>query len=898
MALATATRIGPYEVIAQIGAGGMGEVYRARDAKLNRDVALKILPEAFTLDGDRIARFRREAQVLASLNHPNIAQIYGFEDSGSTHALVLELVEGPTLADRIAKGPILLDEALPIAKQIAEALEAAHEQGIIHRDLKPANIKLRDDGTVKVLDFGLAKAMEPVSSINPTLSVSPTITTPAQMTGVGMILGTAAYMSPEQAKGRPADKRSDVWAFGCVLYEMLTGKRAFDGEDVSDTLATVLKSEPVWNALPSGTPVVMRTILQGCLDKARKSRMPDISVVRYLLDGGIVPPASSSAVNGTATGRRTVVVWRLTAALLTVAMVAGAAGVYLRRSPVPVITRFFVVAPDKQTFRTGQSVAASAVISPDGRRLAFTAQDPAGKTALWVRPMDSLIAQPLVGTADAQFPFWSPDSRFIGFFAAGRLLKIDVGGGPPQTICTCDGRSASWSRAGTIAMAGGFGSGLLSVSAAGGVPTPLTRLAANDRTHQAPFFLPDSRHLLYYSVTTSSPLNGLYMFSLETGESKRLIASTTGGIYDPASRSLLFVREGTLLAQPFSEKTLTVSDEAVPIAEHVESGTLGFAGFSVSETGTLVYGVGSLGAAGLQMVWVDRQGKVIEPAGPEGNYRGLDLAVDGKRIAAHRHDGDGGDVWITDLARGTTSRFTFDASQDNSSPIWSPDGTRVAFGALRGGKWGLYVKTEDGAGGDERLIESDIQILPMSWTPDGRSVVYQVNKPNSGRDVFSVEVSGDRKPVPVLNSPFNQSHPQVSPDGKWVAYHSNETSRNEIYVRPFPSGAGKWQVSAGGGEFARWRSDGRELFYMSANTRGKMMAVNVRSGGSRFASDAPRALFDTGYVNLPHTGNYHTYAVSRDGQRFLIPRPPASAVADAAPLVAVVLNWAAAIEKK
>jgi serine/threonine protein kinase len=448
LALAPGSRLGAYEVVSLLGAGGMGEVYRARDTKLNRDVALKILPEAFTPDSDRIARFRREAQVLASLNHPNIAAIYGFEDSGSAHALVLELVEGPTLADRIAKGAIPLDEALPIAKQIAEALEAAHEQGIIHRDLKPANIKLREDGTVKVLDFGLAKAMEPASAISPGLTASPTITTPAMMTGVGMILGTAAYMSPEQAKGRPADKRSDVWAFGCVLFEMLTGKRAFEGEDVSDTLASVLKSDPDWSQFPAGIAGSIRPILEGCLHKDRRTRIPDVSVVRYMLHASGSPPATALADGPSSnTERRRIAWWRASAALFALTTAVGVPAIYFWRSTIPQVTRFALLPPENQSFAIGDRTGTLVAISPDGKKLAFTtrqgvaarrevAPDQAGKVTLWVRPVDSLVAHPLSGTDGAAFPFWSPDSRFVGFFANGKLLKIDVSGGPPQTVCS------------------------------------------------------------------------------------------------------------------------------------------------------------------------------------------------------------------------------------------------------------------------------------------------------------------------------------------------------------------------------------------------------------------------------------------------------------------------------
>jgi serine/threonine protein kinase/Tol biopolymer transport system component len=902
LALSPGTRVGPYEVTAQIGAGGMGEVYRARDTKLNRDVALKILPEAFALDGDRIARFRREAQVLASLNHPNIAAIYGFEDSGNTHALVLELVEGPTLADRIAKGPIPLDEALPIAKQIAEALEAAHEQGIIHRDLKPANIKLRDDGTVKVLDFGLAKAMEPASAISPMLTASPTLTTPAQMTGVGMILGTAAYMSPEQAKGRPADKRSDVWAFGCVLYEMLTGKRAFEGEDVSDTLASVLKSEPDWNQLFASTSLSIRAVIKGCLDKDRKTRIRDISVVRFVLNGALsaLVTTADGATSQTA-GHRTVW-WQAVAAFFALTTAVGFPTLYLWRSTIPQVTRFAVLPPENQSFVTGGGRAGTSVaVSPDGRKLAFTARagvaargevasDQVGKVVLWIRPIDSLVAHPLSGTDGAAFPFWSTDSRFVGFFANGKLLKIDVNGGPPQTVCVCNGRGASWSRDGLIVLNNGQGP-LYRVSSAGGEPTRLTKLTAAQTGHSFPSFLPDGRHVLFYGSAASAQDAGVYVTSLDDGESHRLVAAATGAVYDVTHGLLLFVREGTLLAQSFSARTMTLSGEPFPVAEQVESAVLpGLVAFSVSNTGTLAYGTGASNSTPLRLTWVDRQGKVVGVVGDDGNYRGVDLSPDGSHVATHRHDGDGGDVWVTDISRRTTSRFTFDAAQDNSSPIWSPDGKEIAFGSRRAGKWGIYRKSSNNAGNEEKLTESHLQILPMAWAPDGRSLAYWESNPTTNSDAWLLSLTADRKAVPLLNTRFNEGHPQVSPDGRWMSYESTETGRGEVFVRAFPTGTSKWQVTTGGGLFARWRGDGRELFYLSQASNGTMMAVDVKAVGTVFEAGTPRALFDSGYVNLAGGGNYHTYAVSHDGQRFLIPRPPSSAADLSSPIV-VVTNW-------
>jgi serine/threonine protein kinase len=913
MLVTRGARIGAYEVLAPIGRGGMGEVYRARDTRLKRDVALKILPESFASDPDRLARFQREAEVLASLNHPNIAAIYGFEESG--HALVMELVDGETLADRIARGPIPIDEALPIAKQIAEALEAAHEQGIIHRDLKPANIKVTPDGRVKVLDFGLAKLAESSASANVpgNASLSPTITSPALMTGVGVLLGTAAYMAPEQAKGRPADKRSDIWAFGCVLFEMLAGKRAFEGDDVADTLAAVLRGEPDWKAVPADTPPHLGAIAKGCLEKDRKARIPDISAVRFLIDkaaalttpapAAIDPPADAK------TNRSASRVWQAAAMILALTMVVGAtAWWFASRQVTQSVTRFFVYPPEKTTFVTLNRVGTSVAISPDGSKLAFAARDGSGKILLWVRPIDSLTAQPLQGTDDAAYPFWSPDSRFIGYFAQQKLLKIAASGGPPQTVCNTasggTGRGGTWSQDGTIVFNTGPGGTLSRVSSAGGQPSEFMRPAKGQIGYWFPWFLPDGRHFFFYSNGTSDDVAGVYVGSLDDAGSKRLAGADTAAVFDAQSSHLLFVRQGTLLAQSFDPTTLAVTGESFPIAERVESiVTPGIAAFSVSNNGILAYGLGAGTAAGLQMAWFDRQGKQVEAVGPLANYRGIDLAADGKRVAAHRHDGTGGDIWVTDLSRSATSRFTFDASQENSSPIWSPDGTRIVYGSFRNGKGGLYQKLANNAGTEERLVESNGPTLPMSWSPDGGSIVYEVNDPKTSNDLWMLPLSGDRKSSPLLHTPFGEGHGQISPDGKWLAYHSNETGRNEVYVQPFPSGVGKWQASTSGGSFPRWRRDGRELFYMSQPSGGKMMAVDVKSSGATFEAGTPRELFDSPYVNLNHTGTvpgaggYHTFAVSADGQRFLIPHPPSNDAASLTLPIVVVENWAAGAGK-
>jgi Tol biopolymer transport system component len=899
LALTLGTRLGVYEVTAPIGEGGMGQVYRARDTTLNRDVALKVLPDSFANDPDRLARFQREAQVLASLNHPHIAHIYGLEHSDGVRALVMELVEGEDLAQRIARGPIPIDEALLIAKQIAEGLEVAHEQGVIHRDLKPANIKVRPDGTVKILDFGLAKAMESTGAMSPNVSQSPTITTPA-MTQAGIILGTAAYMSPEQARGKTVDKRVDIWAFGCVLYEMLTGRRAFEGEDVSDTLANVLKSEPEWQALPVDLPEHIRLLVRRCLEKDRSKRVTEASTARFLITEPVTSPTSAVTSIGAFTSRP---LWRRAVPVVLSAMVAAAiTGTtvwwYAGRPLAPSVGRFFVYPPEKNTFVAASRVVAGVALSPDGSNLAFTARDASGKVLLWTRRMDALTAQPLPGTDEAAYPFWSPDSRFLGYFAQGKLLKIALGGGPPQPLCNTgftEVFGGTWSRDGAIVFSTGPGRPLSRVSSAGGEPSEFMRPANGQSGYTFPWFLPDGRHLLVYASGSNA---GVYVGSLDAPDVKRLAGADTAAVYDSHSGHMLFVRGETLLAQPFDPKTLALMGESFPIAESVGRSTStlvrAWSAFSVSNNGILAYGVGTGTSTALQLSRFDRQGKQMEAVGPVGNYRGLDLALDGQHVATHRHDGNGGDIWVTDLSRNTTSRFTFDASQENSSPIWSHDGTRLVYASTRNGKSGLYQKLANNAGSEERLIEFDVPALPMSWSPDGRSVVYEVDDPSKGRALWLLPLSGDRKPSP-FQTPFLASHGQISPDGKWLAYHSSATGRNEVYVQPFPSGPGQWQITTSGGAFPRWRSDGRELFYMSQASRGKMSVVDVPSSGTTFEHGAPQELFDSPYVNLLHPGGpYHTYAVSADGQHFLIPHPASSGgTANVTSPIVVVLNWAA-----
>ncbi len=679
-----------------------------------------------------------------------------------------------------------------------------------------------------------------------------------------------------------------MWAFGCVLFELLAGKRAFEGEDVSDTLAAVLRGEPDWTALPPDIPPHVRTILKQCLDRDRKTRIPEIAVVRFLMTSAAAALAIAP-IDDSIAASRSPVAWKAATALFVIATIAVGVVAYVNRPTAPRVTRFFVAPPDKGSFIIGGVPGASASISPDGTKLAFTARDAAGKVQLWVRPVDALTAQPLAGTDDAGFPFWSPDSRYLAFFAQGKLQKIAAGGGPPQALCSAAGRGGVWTRDGVIVFNGGPGP-LLRVSSAGGEPVPITKENAT-----FPAFLPDGRHVLFWTN------DAVYVITIDGGEPRRLLGADSGAVFAPPGY-LLFVRAGTLLAQSFDAKTLELTGDPFPIAERVEfTARPGLISFSVSDTGILAYGTGAGTSATLQLVWLDRQGKTVETVGPPANYRGVDLAPDGTRIAAHRHDGTGGDVWITEFSRGATSRFTFDASQENASPIWSPDGRDIAYGSRRVGKYGLYRRPSNGAGNEEVLLEpsSLMPLMPMSWSADGKSIVYGTLGTKTRRDMWLLPLNGNRKPVALLDSPFDEARSSLSPDGKWLAYDSNESGRQEIYVRPFPSGAGKWQVSTSGGASPRWRRDGRELFFSgtTVGAAGRLFAADVKAEGPTFVPGAPRELFRVDMLQPPHEP-YHAYAVSADGQRFLFALPVSSLSEPAVPSpIAVVLNWVQGLRK-
>ena len=901
MSLAPGSRIGVYEVLSALGAGGMGEVYRARDTRLGRDVALKIIPDIFASDPERLARFEREARTLASLNHPHIAHLHGFEESPATgpagvRAIVMELVEGEDLAVRIARGPIPLDEALAIAKQITLALDAAHEQGIVHRDLKPANIKIRDDGTVKILDFGLAKAFGLAEAgaasgqEGPGFSPanSPTITTPA-MTMRGVILGTAAYMAPEQAKGRRIDSRADIWAFGCVLYEMVTGRRAFAGDDVSDTLALVLRGNVDWTGVP---PSVVR-LLNKCLERDPTQRLHDIGDAWDLLDAS--PIAAPPSRN-----RRAWLAWSL-AGLLAVTAI-GLAVVHFREAPpARDVVRFVIPPPPAHTFDIYLA------LSPDGRRLAFTARDKDGVMHLWVRELDTLEARLLPGTDDAWSPFWSPDSRYLGF-AAGRLLKkIDVLGGPPQTLCQSPllVGSGTWNRDDVIVFGTrGLGTAavLRRVAASGGDPVPITAIGeqTGEIFHTFPSFLPDGRRFVYFRQWPASDRQGFYVGSLDLAPDEqpttRLIPATHGPARvvrsSPGTERLLFLRERTLTAQAFDAVRLQVFGDATPVAEGVgSSGSYGF--FSASDTDVLAYRTGLPTFTNFdQMTWLDRSGKPIGTVGEARAYsttaRSVAVAPDAARAVAAISPTVAGDLWTVEFTRGTSSRLTFHETPD-INPVWSPDGRRIVFRANRQGAGDLYVKDVSDLSEETWLLQTPEPETPTDWSPDGRFVLFSRPGAKSGIDLWLLPLGGERTPLPLLATPFDEMVGRFSPDGRWLAYESNESGRSEIYVRKLawsadgkPVLGAKWMVSTDGGADVRWRRNGRELFYRHPS--GAIMAADVSPQGEAANTGIPRRLFPLAPAVL-------NWDVAPDGQRFLALVPVTPQTSDP---ISVVLNWSRA----
>jgi eukaryotic-like serine/threonine-protein kinase len=816
------------------------------------------------------------------------------------HALVMELVEGATLAERIAQGPIALEEAVMLARQIVEGMEYAHERGIIHRDLKPANIKVTPDGQVKILDFGLAKAL--AGDIGEgDIATSPTISVAA--TSAGVLLGTAGYMSPEQAKGKSVDRRADIWAFGCVLYEMLTRRPAFDGQTITDKLAAVVRDEPQLSQLPEETPQRIRELLQRCLIKDPKQRLQAIGEARIALDKFLADPRGDGPSPAPAHNERVKWAWVLGAVALTSTIAAIAFG-WMVRNGTPSErqeVRAYIKPGASEIFALSGRPSGFA-LSPDGRRLAYVATTSDGKSMLWLRPMNSTLAQPFAGTDGANSPFWSPDSRFVGFFAGRKLKKIDASGGPPVVLCDAgEGRGASWSREGVILFAPDLFSAIYRVSAEGGPATQVTTLdrSKNERAHRWPNFLPDGRHFLYIAgvpfTPKENPTNAIMVGALDSKESKTLFSNYTNAIY--VSGYLLFLRQNKLMAQPFDAKRLEFTGDPIPIADRVLSDETRIRGlFSASENSVLTYVEGS-GDHDRQLVWVDRGGKQIgEVARGADSYADPEISPDGKRVLITLESG-GSDLWIYDVMRAVKTRLTFGSalSQTNSaavlagvlSGVWSRDGRQVAYTSFRSEKYAICQQAADGSGKEEIVVSGMTPAVVSDWSPDGKLIAYATWKQaGAPEEIWILPLADPSKPYPFLQSDFDQGEARFSPDGKYLAYVSRESGRQEVYVVPFPGPGGKSQVSMGGGSWPRWRRDGKEIYFTSPDN--KVMAAEVSLSGGRLVVGTAHALFET----QPYRGSGVPFDVTGDGQRFLINRwePPSS--------ITLIENWDTELKKK
>jgi serine/threonine-protein kinase len=884
MTLTSGTRIGSYEIGTLLGAGGMGEVYRSRDSKLGREVALKVLPTTLAADSDRLGRFSREAKVLAALNHPNIAAIYGLEDSGTRHALVMELVEGPTLAERIKAGPIAIEEALPIARQICEALEYAHERGIIHRDLKPANIKVTPEGTVKLLDFGLAKALE--GELAPAdVSSSPTMSRLA--TKAGMILGTAAYMSPEQARGKTVDRRSDIWAFGCVLFEMLTGQMAFGGETVSDVLAAVIKEQPDWTRFSPAISTRIRVLIQRCLQKDPRQRLQAIGDARIVIEevlAGAPDPVSPAQAAVTPPTTR----WRgalpfIAGGVALGALVVGAIFLMARPKSAPATVRRLTIDMPAPT-PPSSSYSPDVAISPDGTELVYSAlQD--GKAQLYLRPLDQFEAKPIAGTEGGSNPVFSPEGGWLAFIADEKLKKVSLAGGPVQTLCSSGAYGGgSWTADGSIIFQGAS-SGLERVSA-GGECKELTKpdVSRHEVSHNVPEVLPDGDSVLFdvnrgFSLGETS----IAALSLKTGKWQTIIPSGALARYIPGGY-LVYVQSDTLFAVAFDLAHLKVTGSPVPVVDVVRTnpGT-GVAEFSVSGDGTLAY-IPSRGTeVKRKLMLFNRDGTSQPLTENAGAYEDLDLSPDGKRIAL-TVEGPTWNIWIYDIPRATLTRFTFE--NDNRDPFWTPDGKRLIYTSFRDGKFGLYWRAADGSGPEEQLTTNTNWICAASFSPDGKELAYYEQTPDNGYDIWILPLEGDRKPRGFLRTRFNEYFPEFSPDGHWMAYESDESGRHEIYVQQYPGPGGKWLISNEGGARPVWAHDGRTLFYHNGN---KLMRVPIDTKAG-FVAGTPQQLFQVDYFP---TG--HDFDVMPDGKFVFIKEMQPQ---QAATQINVVLNWFEELKQK
>ena len=877
MSLESGQTLSHYRLIEKIGEGGMGVVWKALDTTLDREVAIKILPEAFSTDPERLARFEREAKLLASLNHPNIAAVYSIHEADGLRFLAMELVAGEDLAARLMRGPISVDDALTIAGQIADALAAAHDSGIVHRDLKPANIQLTPNDKVKVLDFGLAKAFAPeVTPGSGDLALSPTVTSAGTL--AGMVLGTAGYMSPEQTRGRPVDRRADVWAFGCVLYEMLTGRRTFDGDTVSDMIARILTAEPDPSALPATTPPGVRRVLERCLRKDPERRVRDMGDVRLELEESREATGRPDVAT-TSAGTR----WRRSPLLVVAGVVLGlVAGAVLGvtvlgnrdrgvASPGIPTSSFEIVLPAEAPLALGSFISPLA-ISRDATMLAYVGFSE-GVRRLFLRPMDEMESRPLPGTENAEGPFFSPDGQWIGFFADGRLQKVSVRGGAPRTVCpTNDYRGGTWGADDVIVFARSQLGPLVRVPAAGGEPQQLTALDPREPavfSHRLPSFMPDGRQVLY-----SGPERGkniaeaqLWTVNVETGATHRVLDGGVDPEYLP-SKHLLFVASNSLMAAPFDPVAMQATGDAVPVLHGIASeANTGAAHFAVAPNGTLVYLPGGVYGLEGSLVWVDREGNVLSTVGEHRVYRWPGLSPDGKRLAIVVLAAGTGNLWTADAGRGDLRQLLPHAVP----PLFSPDGERIVYTSVYGeGSGNMFVVASDGSTSPERLSTAEELQWPTSWSPDGTTVAFTRETGDGKSDIMLLELSGASEPRPFLATGANELGAHISPDGRFVAYTSDDSGRYEVYVVPYPSGGGKWQISTEGGTEPMWSADGSELFFRNGP---HMMAAEVSAGETTFSATTPKKLFTGWYEGIPGVPAISNYAVAPDGQRFLMLKP-------------------------
>ena len=877
MPIEPGTKLGRYEIRSQIGAGGMGEVYLARDPKIGRDVAIKVLPSELSEDRERLARFEQEAQAAGSLNHPNILAIYDVATDNSSLYVVSELLEGETLRDMIGGTPLSVRKALNFGLQTAHGLAAAHEKGIIHRDIKPENLFITADGRLKILDFGLAKLTE--TNGNESKSDLPTRKV---NTDAGAVMGTVGYMSPEQLRGKAVDQRTDIFSFGTVLYEMLSGQKAFQKEATADTISAILREDPPeLSGTNKNVDLGLERVVHRCLEKNREQRFHSASDLAFALESlsGSQSRLDTSVIETSKfeTRSRTRALlanagW-ITAVLL-LASTAIFAYVYYRRAPVSLDTyRFSINAPEKSSFTE------AAALSPDGRQIALVVTDAAGVTSLWTHALDSLESRRLAGTEGASFPFWSPDGRSVGFFASGKLKKIDSGGGPPQIIAdgSADSRGGSWSTDGTIIFSPTTTSPILKVSSNGGPTSEVTNLDHSLRrtSDRWPQFLPDGKHFIYFGRGDDKNTEGIYVSSTDSMSPVLVLKTTTLARFMPPTDGgshgeLLFVRDGTLMSSHFDMAKFEVSGDATPIAQGVivfptEVGPTAYASFSTSDNGTLIYRIGN--RLETQLTWFDRAGKSEEKIFEPSTYHEPALSPDGKKIVLGEQDGGPQDLFMLDISRKSATRLTFDPKADLAA-VFSPDGSQIIYASNRSGEFDFYQKSSNGSGADQIVLSGKSSQYPDSWSKDGKYLLYEVDDGSEYKfDLFVLPLTGDRTPFPYLQTSFTESHAQFSPDGKWISYVSDQNGKADVYVQSFPMGGGVWQVSTAGGDQPQWRADGKELFYLAPDRN--IMAVSVSTvGGMQFGR--PVALFQAGVPLTGLSDDRNSYIPTPDGQRFLV----------------------------